>query len=510
MSYLEISDGYMKNCLSKRLFFALFFNVAAPYSCFLFSDNNQLKNKIAPRLVFHKSRKTLEKVREIISKKEKGIYLRFGDGEINVAIGKDHRIQKNSKKLQNEMREAIGLNGPTVMKSLPLNCKEFGGYEEGMFPGNHEWSFHRCVDFLNKVKPLWKQDITDVYSQVALHFSATYNPNYCVRFLKFLRDSNCCVFVGNSNIPSKMRELLFGQHCKFIPVPSQQVYGQIDRIERECLEKISNGDEYKVVVIAMGCTGNILQKRLWRKLDNVFLFNFGSLIDALCGLDSRAWIKLSKFNAEKFLKLLSNEVRVICTAALISQQFEERKHEYIHSLDVLTELGYEPFIIEACKNGGPTFLEEFSRNVCYSKVNNPKLKNKGVNEARSLLAGLNHFNFSEDDIVIKLTGRYHFTSENFIRIVESSPEVDGIFRKPGKSGQVFTGCFALRHKYFVKMLKQLNFDLMERKMTNLEREVAEYVRKIEKEGAKILYLDQLGVMANTFGQGNHKPNLFLW
>ena len=33
-----------------------------------------------------------------------------------------------------------------------------------------------------------------------------------------------------------------------------------------------------------------MQKRLWYKLDNVFLFDFGSLIDALCDWNTREWI----------------------------------------------------------------------------------------------------------------------------------------------------------------------------------------------------------------------------
>jgi hypothetical protein len=52
----------------------------------------------------------------------------------------------------------------------------------------------------------------------------------------------------------------------------------------------------------MGCSGRAMQKKIWDNHDNYFLFDFGSLMDALCGWETRAWIEMSNFNREEFIK----------------------------------------------------------------------------------------------------------------------------------------------------------------------------------------------------------------
>ena len=54
----------------------------------------------------------------------------------------------------------------------------------------------------------------------------------------------------------------------------------------------------------MGCSGRALMKRLWNKFDKVFFFDFGSLLDALCGWNTRAWIELTNFEHKKFIEKL--------------------------------------------------------------------------------------------------------------------------------------------------------------------------------------------------------------
>ena len=52
----------------------------------------------------------------------------------------------------------------------------------------------------------------------------------------------------------------------------------------------------------MGCSGRVLQKRLYNNHDNIFVFDFGSLMDALCGWNTRAWIELTNFDKDKILE----------------------------------------------------------------------------------------------------------------------------------------------------------------------------------------------------------------
>jgi len=257
-----------------------------------------------PSLQFHKSHETLAKIEEIITHKQKGAYLRFGDGDINLALGQSELLQSCNPRLQREMREAFLINAPHVLKTLPLYCKEIG-WEPGMNQnGNHEASLSWVLDILEKARGIWGKRISDVYTHVALHHTATSNPELCLRFLKFLKEAPCFLFVGNQNIPLEVRELLFGSECKYVPTPSASSYNEIDRIEQDCIAALGSDDAYRVIVIAMGCSGRVLEKRLWYRYNNIFLFDFGSLLDALCGWNTRAWIEGSGFDAAAFIDQL--------------------------------------------------------------------------------------------------------------------------------------------------------------------------------------------------------------
>ena len=271
--------------------------LGALYSCCDYQD-----------ITFHSTSETLSKITEIIAKKEKGIYLRFGDGDVNLANGQGEMLQKANTRLTFEMQEAFGLQGINVLKCLFIHCKELGNYEEGMEPGNHESPLDWSLEQLKKARPYWQAKFTDIYSTFALHYIATREPIKAIEFLKFLKDSNCCLLVGNKNIPREIMELLFGSKCQFVPTPATGSYNEIDRIEKECLDKIPQDSEYKIIITAMGCSGRVLQKRLWKKLDNVFLFDFGSLMDALCGWNTRQWITTSKINMQEFTQMLCKEM----------------------------------------------------------------------------------------------------------------------------------------------------------------------------------------------------------
>lgn len=262
-------------------------------------------------ITFHKTRDTLNTIKDIIKSRKKGAYLRFGDGDIHLARGSSELLQEANTSLMGEMNEAFSLNGPTILKCLPLYCEEFGGYEEGMFPGNHAAPYEWCLNMYNNAKSIWGAPIVDVYSHAALSFVATEYPDDCISFLKFLKSQHCVLLIGNTNIPMHIKNSLFGLQCDFIPTPAQNSYNAIDQIEQACLTKLNDDSTYKIVIIAMGCSGRVLAKRLYHKVDNIFLFDFGSLMDILCGWDTRAWITLNKdkitHNVRKILDTLEQE-----------------------------------------------------------------------------------------------------------------------------------------------------------------------------------------------------------
>lgn len=175
-------------------------------------------------------------------------------------------------------------------------------------------------------------------------------------------------------------------------------------------------------------------------------------------------------------------VRIVCTAALTEAYFEFRKQQYIHSFKVLKEFGYQDFyVIEAIKKNGPTFLEEYANNVFYATVNNPLLRNNGINEAKTLLEGCAYFNFDPDDIIVKLTGRHALISDNLLKIVQHNLELDAVVRV-NEDGNVFTLGFAMRYKYLKEMLENINYEPLDRFMIPLEYRVGDYIKKKKKEG----------------------------
>jgi len=204
-----------------------------------------------------------------------------------------------------------------------------------------------------------------------------------------------------------------------------------------------------------------------------------------------------------------NQIKIILTAALIDKHFEGRKKEYIKSIETIKSFEYEPYIVESCKKG-PSFLDEYSTNICYAYIQNPHVQ-KGVDEARSLLKACNCFNFDDEDMIIKLTGRYCFTNNYFINLVESLTDTDAVVRYwPHRKGSIFTGCFAMKYKYLKQMLRRYikEVEIFRKKYgTNkiyiIEYSAASYIDKLIEAGKKVLFIEEINLQAKIFHSGKN-------
>lgn len=249
--------------------------------------SDEEKKSLKDKVKFIDSKNTLEHVKYAIENKRKGGYLRFGDGDIYLSLGLNDLLQKSEKKLSVEMKETFNLNVGVLHKTLPINS-HFFGYEPGMVENMHLVSDVDALKYYWATKKYFKGK--NVYSTVALHYTATFDQAFCVDFLRFLKNTNP-IFVGNEIIKDDIVKLLFGNiHIK---TPSSNSYGKIDDIENELIKVLNpNKEKFQVVVVAMGCSGRILQKRILKKGFNVYLFDFGSLLDAFNGENSRLWIDI--------------------------------------------------------------------------------------------------------------------------------------------------------------------------------------------------------------------------
>ena len=252
---------------------------------------------------FHSTEETLNAILKVISNKEKGVYLRLGDGDIALGSGVSELYQDVNTVLYSLMREAINLRGKNVIKTLPLHNKEWDTLEEGMFPGNHDNDVEWCENIINSFLNISDVPEMEFYSTVALSHQAIQNPDNAIKFLKQI-GPQVKYFIGNEDIPKNILDILFGENVVHIKTPSKNSFSKFDQIYTTFMEKVADDTDYSVVVTSMGCTGRALQKKIWDRYDNFFLFDFGSLMDALCGWNTRAWIELTNFDKNNFLENL--------------------------------------------------------------------------------------------------------------------------------------------------------------------------------------------------------------
>lgn len=241
---------------------------------------------------------TLFKIEKYITQNQKGVYMRFGDGDIFLLKNTDDRFQKSNALLSIEMKESLSLQGQNVFKCLAIHSDLFG-YSDGMIKGNHKVSNTFAIKLL---KDSYKYFIgSNIYSPVALHFVATKNPIWANNFLKLLK-SKIKIFIGNENVKEETLHLLFGKDVVHIKTPSKNAYDEIDRVENEALDVLKKNSYFSVVCVAMGCSGRPFMKRIWENNFNVFLFDFGSLLDGIEGNKTRTWLKINEIDYDLLLK----------------------------------------------------------------------------------------------------------------------------------------------------------------------------------------------------------------
>lgn len=253
-------------------------------------------------MVSYKSKETMNKVLEIIETKIKGAYLRFGDGDLNIMEMKDDSYNKCNVIFSQELKESISVNDGNYLVGINLICNKYGLLEPGMFPGNHEWPEQICDVFYNKISTIIGRKFNNFYSQIALNYLITMKQKEAIEILyrlKTMCHQNNVIFIGNSNINKEIISLYFG-NCSYIECKAKNSYDDINIVEKKLINELNN-DKYNIVICCMGVATRVLIKRIWNTdISNYFLLDFGSIIDALSGIDSRAYISLSNFNALNF------------------------------------------------------------------------------------------------------------------------------------------------------------------------------------------------------------------
>lgn len=164
---------------------------------------------------------------------------------------------------------------------------------------------------------------------------------------------------------------------------------------------------------------------------------------------------------------------------------ENRKKTYLEAIH--TTLSFLPETIKPIivENNGKreTYLDHFTHYnksvpVLYTNNNQYTFKNKGINEILDIKEVIKIYNIHDNDIIIKLTGRYKVTSSLFFeKIIELQEKKDAFIK--------FFGSCSLKYEIYdcilgMYALKCLYFKLLDHNWMNLylspEIAFAKYIR----------------------------------
>lgn len=157
-----------------------------------------------------------------------------------------------------------------------------------------------------------------------------------------------------------------------------------------------------------------------------------------------------------------------------------RQFRYIECINNLLQLinndsNIKPIIVE---NNGvrQTFLDDLKCDICYTNNNMINYKHKGENELLDIKEVIDQYNIKDEDIIIKLTGRYKLLNLNFINFVKNNINDYDAFVKffnvctlQYMFDDCVLGLFAIKCKY----LKEFKYNFLK----SPECEFADYIRK---------------------------------
>jgi len=157
-----------------------------------------------------------------------------------------------------------------------------------------------------------------------------------------------------------------------------------------------------------------------------------------------------------------------------------RQLRYIECINNLIQLinndsKIKPIIVE---NNGvrQTYLDNLKCDIFYTNNNMINYKHKGGNELLDIKEVINQYNIKDEDIIIKLTGRYKLLNLNFINFVKKNINDYDAFVKffnvctlKYMFDDCVLGLFAIKCKY----LKEFKYNFLK----SPEYEFADYIRK---------------------------------
>lgn len=241
---------------------------------------------------------TVKSISDFIKNKKPGMYLRFGDGDFNLAENMDDLLAKANNNLKDMMLQSMSIRDDRVLMCIPHHCKEINTLEEGMYPGNHEYPYHYIERFLRILKIKTNNLPNKIYTNVALSYCSVHYPDLVVDLHKQIKQYNV-IYIGNYIYSDEFLKNLFGENVNRINTNSNNAFEQFNFVMNELntlIQEKFKSYEYYVIIIAAGCASrafsSVIHSNFFVNNPNFFLFDYGSLLDYLYGLNTRAYMDL--------------------------------------------------------------------------------------------------------------------------------------------------------------------------------------------------------------------------
>lgn len=388
----------------------------------------------------------------------------------------------------------LGLLMQHIMHREKAAFMRFDQKAMSIMQGNDQFARKMKNIYKSKEHAVYKASPTNdknaSYDLNPLFVCAQEDLNYCTRFLKLIKKHTSLV-VCDRLLPDDLARLLFKKGCLQVHIERSGVE-TVDSLALCCEQILKEVKGFTVVVTSLRGMSPLLQRKLLDLRDDIVLFDFDILWDLLIDQKQKC------IDRVRFQHLMQRNIVFVSTAALIDAKYEQRKEQYMRSIKVLNDFGYEPYIVESCAEG-PTFFDACACQPVYTQTNDALLTNKGINEAKALKAFFQgqHCDFNEDDIIIKLTGRYYLEDDSFIRLIEDNFSYDAFAMHGFQAGEktpyldLYTGMFALKYRYYNHLLASFNFDHMKEHKVWFEWEVSRYLYGLAERHVPVMYVDAL-------------------
>lgn len=114
-------------------------------------------------------------------------------------------------------------------------------------------------------------------------------------------------------------------------------------------------------------------------------------------------------------------IYIIITTCLVVDKFEQiRKLQYLCCINNIIKLfdniNNKKIIIVENNNNDNSYLDNFGVDVLYTKNNLINYNNKGLKEYNDILECINKYNINDEDLIVKITGRYIVKKDsNFLK-----------------------------------------------------------------------------------------------